>query len=227
MIDDIKPGQENSETSLDDKPVASRRRFTKVGLGGGAVLMSLLSRPALGNGVECTASILASIDAGTSLHGGLDCQDKVGCSADYWCSADASLEAWQRILFLTGVTPDTSFASIFSCGPWTTETDGSPMLLSSLLCGTLTDIQVQAARQAIAAWLNATILNATDQGNLFGLTAGYIVAEYCNAYQSWIASDMTNNAALYDLHTSLVTWNTKSCPLNNDPDNFFYQQLGT
>jgi len=180
------------------------------------VLMSLLSRPALGNDIACTPSILASIEAGTSLHGGLDCQDQVGCSADYWYSAGA--EAWQRISSLTGgsITPESQFGAIFGCGPWPIAPEDLSPVLSVLLYDSGSDIQIQAAKQSVAALLNAIILNATSLGYIFGPTADDIVAGYCREFG-------INDLAWL---TSCQALNTRSCPLNNDPDNFFYQPLG-
>lgn len=87
MTDDIKQGQDERKKPDDDKQLESRRRFTKSGLAGSAVLMTLLNRPALAtDGNECTASILMS--ANLSAHPDQDkCKD-LGCSPGYWKQGD-------------------------------------------------------------------------------------------------------------------------------------------
>ncbi len=222
MSDDIKLEQDESKKPLEDKPVESRRKFAKTGLAGGAVLMSLLSRPALGTGYNdprCTGSILASIDAGSSLHD-FDADDcRFGCTPGFWCGG-AARKAWTKIGQLSGISLSSSFSEIFSCGPGpiAPDVDGSTEI-SRILCipNEGPSHLKQSARHSIAAWLNATIM-----GSFFGPTPEQIVQGYCSAFAAW-QNDNNNTGPLSNWHHEMKDLNERGCPLNNDPNNMFYE----
>ena len=232
MSDDAKVDNEESKQPLEEKAVESRRKFTKAGLGGGAVLMSLLSRPALGSGYNdprCTGSILASIDAGSSLHDFDPDECRFGCTPGYWCPGQpADQYAWQWITSRTGITPWSKFSDIFSCGPGPAVyndqelfPDGSDTMLEDILCipnGAGPAFLKQSARHSIAAWLNAQILGVYYSP----YTPIEIVNGYCAAFSAW--ENAENTGPLSNWHLEMAGLNERGkCPLNADPDNIFYQ----
>lgn len=223
MSDDIKLDQDESKKSLEDKPVESRRKFAKTGLAGGAVLMSLLSRPALGTGTNdprCTGSILASIDAGSSLHN-FDPDDcRFGCTPGFWCGGAAGL-AWNKIGQLTGgISLWSKFSDVFPCGPGPLGNGiSSNSEIKVILCmpNRGPSYLKQSARHSLAAWLNAHIM-----GSLFGPTPEQIVQGYCSAFAAW-QNDNNNTGPLSNWHHEMKNLNERGCPLNNDPNNMFYE----
>lgn len=233
MSDDIKLDQDESKKPDDDKQLESRRRFTKSGITGGAVLMSLLSRPALGTGYNdprCTGSILASIDAGSSLHD-FDPDDcRFGCTPGFWCPGQPpDIRAWNWITGHTGINPWSKFSDIFPCGPGPAEfngkelfPDGPDTMLEDILCipnGAGPAFLKQAARHSIAAWLNTNIL-----GMFYSpLSPTDVVNGYCAAFDAW-ELDNNNSGPLANWHEQMAAFNERGdCPLNNDPNNIFYQ----
>lgn len=221
MTDDAKLDNENSKLPPEDKAVESRRKFTKAGLGGGAVLMSLLSRPAMatgGNDPRCTGSILASIDAGSSLHN-FDPDDcRFGCTPGFWCGGAAGL-AWNKISQLTGISLSSKFSDVFACGPGpiAPDVDGNTEI-SRILCvpNEGPSHLKQSARHSLAAWLNANIM-----GSFFGPTPAEIEQGYCAAFAAW-QNDNNNTGPLINWHHAMKNLNERGCPLNNDPNNEFY-----
>ncbi|MCB1664105.1 MAG: hypothetical protein KDI20_16050, partial [Pseudomonadales bacterium] len=218
MADDVK-------TESDDKKqlegqVESRRNFTKSGIAGGAVLMSLLSRPALGTGFtdpRCSGSVLASIDAGSSLHNFDPEACRMGCTPGFWCYGQPpDTKAWDRIKQLTGVDPWWEFSALFGCGPGPGFAQGTE--LNQILCipNENTSFLKQSARHSIAAWLNATIMSG-----FFELTPQQVVNGYCTAYTAW-KNNNNNTGPLINWHSQMASLNERNCPLNNDANNFFY-----
>jgi len=234
MSDDTKSDQEKSKKQLDEERLTSRRSFAKTGIAGGAVLMSLLSRPVLGRGLDprCTPSVLASIAAGTSLHEGLECD--FGCTPGFWCYGQPpDIRAWAEITAGTGITHTSPFSDIFPCGPGPAEfngkdlfPDGPATTLQDIICipdGAGPAFLKQSARHAIAAWLNAQIL-----GVFFGPSPGEIVTAYCNAFDIWYNGGAMDGSSgpLESVHSELAALNEQGCPLNNECDNIFYQLTG-
>lgn len=231
MSDDIKLDQDENKKPDDDKQLKSRRKFAKSGIAGGAVLMSLLSRPALGTGYNdprCTGSIMASVEAGSSLHD-FDPDDcKFGCTPGFWCGGAAGL-AWLKIGQLTGgIHPGSRFSDVFPCAPGPQVFDdpevfpqGGNTPLEEILCipNRGEAFLKQSARHSIAAWLNANIM-----GSFFGPTPGQIVDGYCSRYEAWHANQ-GNAGLIADLeawHQAMKNLNERGCPLDNDPNNMFY-----
>jgi hypothetical protein len=232
MSDDIKLDQKDNKEPLEGKPLESRRKFAKTGLAGGAVLMSLLSRPALGTGYNdprCTGSILASIDAGSSLHDFDPDECRFGCTPGYWCPGQpADYYAWQWIKNHTGIDAWSKFKDIFPCGPGPAEynnqelfPDGENTMLEDILCipnGAGPAFLKQSARHSIAAWLNAQIL-----GVYYSFyTPMQIVDGYCSAFAAW--ENGGNSGPLSNWHLEMAGLNERGdCPLNADSNNIFYQ----
>lgn len=232
MSDDAKLDNEESKQPSEDKSVESRRKFTKAGLGGGAVLMSLLSRPALGtnyaNAPGCTASVMASVSAGTSLqHDISTC--RFGCTVFFWCE-EAPAIAWTSAGALAGTS--TNFNLTFPCqNGGLTWMGGSPSLLDVLLekfdqknKGFLNI----AARQTVAAWLNAGILNSGPD-SYFEWTQTEIREGYCQRYDDWKGAP--NRDAKRSAKAALTAWgarmeefNNRNCPIPDfdDQTNMFY-----
>lgn len=226
----------NLSDSKNTQKLTSRRSFAKSGIAGGAVLMSLLSRPALGSGYNdprCTGSILASIDAGTSLHDFDPDECRFGCTPGFWCPGQPSdARAWLWISNNTGITPGNEFIDVFGCGPAPTaaliaENFPNGTTLEAILCipnGEGPAFVKQSARHGIAALLNAHILNI-----FFAPVAGYapadIITKYCLAYGDGDFSDPAIVQALSNYHTEMADLNERgNCPLNNSSNNYFYQQ---
>jgi len=228
MSDDIKLDQEDNKEPLDDKPLESRRKFAKTGLAGGAVLMSLLSRPAsagYNNDPRCTGSILASIDAGTSLHNFDPDECRFGCTPGFWGLKEDEKggygppPAW-RAWDVIGLDPMTEFSTLFGCGPGPGFTDGTTLNAILRIPNNNTSFLKQSARHSIAAYLNATILGTGH----FGLTPAAVISGYCMAFQDWVDSGETDGSSLSTWHSQMAALNERNCPLDNNPDNPFYNE---
>ncbi|MEZ5524671.1 MAG: hypothetical protein R3E62_06860 [Pseudomonadales bacterium] len=232
MSDNKKLDQEK-DNHIEEDQRESRRRFAKSGIAGGAVLMSLLSRPALGTGYNdprCTGSILASIDAGTSLHDFDPDECRFGCTPGFWCPGPPPAQrAWNWITAHTGITPWSKFSDIFPCGPGPAEfndkelfPEGPDTMLEDIICipnGAGPAFLKQSARHSIAAWLNANILGVFYSP----LSPLDVVNGYCAAFDAWML-DENNTGPLENWHQQMAAFNERgNCPLNNDPNNIFYQ----
>lgn len=238
MSDDTKLDQEQGVKSAEQQ-LQSRRRFAKSGLAGGAVMMSLLSRPAsatYGGTIDpkCTGSILASIDAGTSLHD-FDPEDcRFGCTPGFWQGGQPSERAWAKITQIDpNVYPEQLFENVFTCGaldgnnnivhaPGFTTPGGQPMTLFDVVNipnHSTADLK-QAARHGLAALLNAMIMGIYYSP----YTPAEIIADYCQAFAAWVSSGQTDSSALGAIHDKYRPLNERdNCPLNNNPNNIFYQ----
>lgn len=86
---------------MQDTKAASRRRFTKAGLAA-PILMTLASRPVLGQGRFCTASAFASANPSRPV----DLSTCTGCSPGYWHHENA---CWYQ----TGLSRTDTFAAAF------------------------------------------------------------------------------------------------------------------
>lgn len=209
MSDDIKLDPKNSKELHEDAPVESRRRFTKAGVAGGAVVMSLISRSGFaspGGGSQCTMSILESIDAGTSLHDDIVCL--LGCSPGIWKGRGQSIQAaWAQISDTYHFDLDSFFDDVFGCGPHISVAEalgphnpsGTPLK--------------QAMFQGMAAYLNALFFGSA----LFGVNADAIKNNFCTAYNA--LPDETLLDAYVGFVTPLNVHDTggtdRTCPISN------------
>lgn len=240
MSDDIKLDQENDQETSEELKLQSRRKFAKSGIAGGAVLMSLLSRPALakggrgGNDAKCTGSILASIDAGTSLHDFDPRQCRFGCTPGFWCYGQGpDIKAWEWIVQNTNITgPNMQFVDLFGVEPAKTpeliaENFPNGTTLNDIICipnGEGPAFIKQSARHAIAAVLNAHILG-TFYAQQPNYSADNIINMYLTAYALWNPEDPESGDALAVVHETFASLNEwRDCPLDNNIDNYFYQQ---
>jgi hypothetical protein len=235
MSDDIKLDQDDSKKPLEDKSLESRRKFTKAGIGGGAVLMSLLSRPAtagFNNDPRCTGSILASIDAGTSLHDFNPDECRFGCTPGFWSlkvnnkgtySPPPTWRAWEYLGMADAILhPTTQFIDLFTCGPGPGFNQGTTLFDIVGIPNENSSFLKQAARHSIAAYLNAKILGAGH----FGLYPADVISGYCMAYKDWVDSGETDGSSLSTWHGQMASLNERNCPLDNNPSNPFYNEAG-
>ena len=140
MSDDIKNRDLDSTPSQDqdtkDTSIKqSRRQFTKAGVGGGAVLLTLYSRPSLGTGGysgggECAHSVMASYAMGNNMSADMsvidDCRRPKDCSKRFWkkCYDDNYvLKCWEDCAHNSygQCHPDMSFNQYFGVHCWNND----------------------------------------------------------------------------------------------------------
>lgn len=137
--------RERPETVRSDE----RRRLLRGGLAAGPVILSIASRPVLGQSLNCgSAQVQASLAAGTSLH--------AGCAVDPYNTGNSpakwlSTGTWPTPY--SNVSPKTKFIGL------TTGLDGTapnPNTMYAVLKGTATGLaDLTLAQDIVAALLNA------------------------------------------------------------------------
>lgn len=172
----------------------ARRRFSKIGLTGSAVIFTLASRPVWAG--QCTISGMMS--GNVSSPGQITCG---GCTPGYWKNnhIDTTSHDWIG----TGYKTTDTFNSIFGVSDYhkfCTTTHDYTLLEVLNMTGDEDPRVPRLGGQAVAALLNAA--SFPDQ---FGYTASEILLLFRNA---------TNYT---DLKNMLVMLNERSCPLGGDP----------
>lgn len=173
----------------------ARRRFSKIGLTGSAVIFTLASRPVWAG--QCSISGIMS--GNVSSPGQITC---AGCTPGYWKNnhIDTSSHDWIG----TGYKTTDTFNSVFGVSDYTTACNlitHDYTLLEVLNMKGHEDPRVpRLGGHAVAALLNAAAF--PDQ---FGYTASEILLLFQNS---------TNNA---DMKNMLVMLNERDCPLGGDP----------
>lgn len=228
----VTPNSKDNETS------ESRRKFTKTGLAGSAVALSLFNRSALGSGTgnQCSMSILVSVAAGGSLDPRVDPHDcqGVGCTPGIWKQEDnaPSMSGWDAVGTQThnGVTPtpSTLFSTVFGVDPNDfdpTITDNLTLVQAVDETGNNMNHLRGSIRAGTAAYLNVCLavylnsmpnLNPGLQFTYGGITdPQVIIDDFITAY-----NDLVNNgnSALLNSFESLYDGlnNSEFCPLAAD-----------
>ena len=221
----------------------SRRKFTKTGLIGGAVLMSLGGRSALAGGKNknnewnnnCSVDTILSVYNGGSQYDFDISKCQFGCTPGFW-QGGAAAKSWEQIYQLSinaGLPgapwkPDRLFKDVF-----TTPHDGTTCgedVSAELAKYTLLDYVStpnsptadlkQAARNSVAGMLNSLIMGVYYSA---GVTPAGIIENFCLAWKAYYDSGKTDSSLLADLHEELTYLNEQqsACPLDNSDTNPF------
>ena len=173
----------------------ARRRFSKIGLTGSAVIFTLASRPVWAG--QCSISGMTS--GNVSAPGQITCG---GCTPGYWKNnhIDTTSHEWIG----TGYKTTDTFNSVFGVSDYTTVcnliTHDYTLLEVLNMKGNEDPRLPRLGGHAVAALLNAA--SFPDQ---FGYTASEILQLFKNS---------TNNG---ELKNTLVMLNERDCPLGGDP----------
>lgn len=224
----------------------TRRRLAKSGLLGGAVLMSLSGRSALGSGASYGFSQNCSVDTLFSVYNGGSQYDfdvtkcEYGCTPGFWVDptqdAPANDAAWQTIASLKGWTQDTLIEVVFNSinsevyGPGFEDKNKlKGYTLNEILKGVQADAYVkQSVRHGLAAVLNSIMMGFYYSN---GYTGDSIIDWIDAAWTDYLTAPTNSlyQGELDSIHQTLAPLNERSCPLGggNDKDiekNPFYSQ---
>lgn len=129
---------------------AARRRFTRTGLGGTGILLTLVSKP--GMGATCTSASGFASGPASSHSPATQCTGK---SPGYWHKASRE---WER----ANLNPHAPFGKVFTCSSTHTAPLAKYTLLKILNNAAVHVDRHNLARHIIAALLNARVLRVTQ-----------------------------------------------------------------
>ncbi len=202
MQDDAKKNElEQDETQAPKNKGLSRRRFTQASMIA-PVMMSIASRPVLGQGNQCTTSGLES-----GNHSGVDEVTCEGCSPGYWMNHPQS---WPP-----QYNPDenydptdpnqnngTLFSQVFSIS------NSSPywgLTLMGVLKMTGNSDPHKLGFHTVATLLNAAVIGYP--------TFGYTESEVINIYNNWTGTAEELKIKFENLHSGSTLYPWITCPL--------------
>jgi len=215
MGDDIKLDKDESKKSLDDQPKATRRRFAKTGLGGGAVLMSLLSRSAFGSSAQCSTSILASYNL--SAHPDL-AKCEFACEPNHW-----QLHSWDEYV-PGGFSSGEPFCDAFSINKdYFIEEDPLCEAIFTQTLGQILNGGCPEGYQSIGEHAVAALVNSKHDmvKNGCPYNSGGVITDFQMAYEHYYlnkGSGTENNLldTFVAKYSDYYSWPNVACPIPNE-----------
>lgn len=211
----------------------TRRRLAKSGLLGGAVLMSLSGRSALGSGASYGFSQNCSVDTLFSVYNGGSQYDfdvtkcEYGCTPGFWSDpandAPSNDAAWAKVTELKGWTQQTPIEAVFIA--INSEAYGPGFPVGNKLKGiSLNDIMrdnansgddafvKQSVRHALGAVLNSLIMGFYYSN---GYTVDSIIDWFNFAWTNYLSApaNILYQNELDNIHQTFASLNERSCPL--------------
>lgn len=204
MQDDVKDNEIKQKDDAENNASITRRRFTQASMVA-PIVMSLASRPVLGQGNQCTTSGLES-----GNHSGVNEVSCEGCSPGYWINHP---DSWSTSGYNPSETFDfnnpndpnngTLFSQVFNIS------NQSPYWGLTLM--QVLKLKGNADPHELGFHTVATLLNAAVIGPP---TFGYTKSEVITIYNTWNGTAEELKFKFENLHddSKLYPWIT--CPLN-------------